>query len=282
MFAWRRCIFPGLWPSRWLSVPEPVFDSTAWRRTAAEIFALVFPGECRLCNAPLDDISRIPVCRRCLDLPQPLMAEHFCASCRTPFLNRSPLDEEGRCALCRLGVTAFDEAYSFGEYDGVLRGLIHLFKYSGVTPLGPALGEFLSRALPRDTRFDLLVPMPLHWRRLWRRGFNQSALLGRELSRRTGIPVGNVLRRRRATPAQAGLTSAARRNNVAGAFVVRGGNRLDGRHVVLIDDVLTTGATATAAAAALKRGGARRVTVLTVARVDRRKGSLAAEGGLES
>jgi ComF family protein len=131
----------------------------------------------------------------------------------------------------------------------------------------------LSQALPREQRFDVIVPMPLHWRKRLERGFNQSELLARVLSRRTGIPVLNALERRKPTAPQAGLTRAQRRSNVAGAFEAsRRRDRIDGRHVLLIDDVLTTGATASACAAVLKRAGARRVTVLTLARADRRRG----------
>jgi ComF family protein len=113
--------------------------------------------------------------------------------------------------------------------------------------------------------------MPLHWRKRLERGFNQSELLAKVLSKRTGIPVVNALRRRKSTTPQAGLTRAQRRTNVAGAFEADQRERIDGRHVLLIDDVLTTGATASACAAVLKRAGARRVTVLTLARADRRK-----------
>jgi ComF family protein len=129
----------------------------------------------------------------------------------------------------------------------------------------------MGRALPRDAAYDVIVPMPLHWRRRWQRGFNQSELLARVLGKRTGLPVANAVIRRKATAAQAGMTSAERRTNVAGAFQVRKRRFVEGRHVLLIDDVLTTGATAGACAAALKRAGARRVTVLTLARADRRR-----------
>jgi ComF family protein len=212
------------------------------------------------------------VCRRCLASPEPFLAEHFCVTCRTPFANSAPLDASGRCSLCRLGINGFDAAYSFGEYDGALRELIHLFKYGGVAPLANTLGALLSRALPRDAAVDVIVPMPLHWRRRWRRGFNQSELLARSVGQRTGVPVACAVRRRRATPPQAGLTRAERRDNVIGAFAVRDRGAVSGRRVLLIDDVLTTGATASACASVLKRCGARSVTVLTVARVDRRKG----------
>jgi len=173
--------------------------------------------------------------------------------------------------MCRNGLTGFDAAFAYGEYEGALRKLIHEFKYSRVTPLAGKLGPLLSRALPREQSFDVIVPMPLHWRKRLERGFNQSELLARVLSRRTGIPVANALRRRKGTVPQAGLTRSQRRTNVAGAFEADQRERIDGRHVLLIDDVLTTGATASACASVLKRAGARRVTVLTLARADRRK-----------
>jgi len=115
--------------------------------------------------------------------------------------------------------------------------------------------------------------VPLHWRRRWQRGFNQSGLLARAVSRRTGIPLLRALLRVRPTAVQAGLSNTRRRKNVANAFRVRrrlAGRGLRGRGVLLIDDVMTTGSTAAACAAALKRGGAARVVLLTVARVDRR------------
>jgi predicted amidophosphoribosyltransferase len=141
-------------------------------------------------------------------------AEYFCCACGTPFQNRFPLDEEGRCALCRNGLRGFEAAYCYGVYGGVLRRLIHLFKYQKVRSLEGPLADYLLRALPRDGRFDAIVPVPLHWRRRWRRGFNQCELLAREVSRRTGIPVAKALRRPLASKAQAGLTLAARRHNV--------------------------------------------------------------------
>ena len=186
-------------------------------------------------------------------------------------MNASPLDENGRCALCRHGLTGFDAAFAYGEYEGPLRKLIHEFKYSGVTPLAGKLAPLLSGALPREQTFDVIVPMPLHWRKRLERGFNQSELLAKDLSRRTGIPVANSLRSRKSTAPQAGLTRAQRRTNVAGAFEANGSERINGGYVLLIDDVLTTGATAAVCAAVLKRAGARRVTVLTLARADRRK-----------
>ena len=182
------------------------------------------------------------------------------------------MDEEGRCALCRRGLLGFDAAYSFGFYEAELRELIHLFKYGRVQPLARPLGRLLAQALPREQSFDVIVPMPLHWRKRWERGFNQSALLAREVGRRANIPVRNVLRRVKFTAAQAGLTNAKRRLNVSGAFRPKKRGILKGQRVLLVDDVMTTGATAAACARALKMAGARHVTLLTLARADRRMG----------
>jgi len=112
--------------------------------------------------------------------------------------------------------------------------------------------------------------VPLHWRRRWRRGFNQAELLAREVSRHRRIPILNALRRSKDTVNQAGLTSSGRRLNIAGAFQPREGMDLRGQRVLLIDDVFTTGATATACALALKKAGAGTVSLLTLARADRR------------
>jgi ComF family protein len=227
----------------------------------------------------LKDFSRVPVCRACLAKPEPLAAEYFCVQCRAPFLSRFPLDEEGRCGLCRRGVRGFDAAYSFGFYEDELRKLIQLFKYGRIQTLSGPLGKLLARALPHEQNFDVIVPMPLHWRKRWQRGFNQADLLAREIGRRMHVPVRNALRRTRYTESQAGLTSAKRRENVSGAFQgarravffpPKNGKALDGLSVLLIDDVMTTGATAASCARALKRGGARQVTLLTLARADRR------------
>ena len=164
----------------------------------------------------------------------------------------------------------FDAAYSYGFYEERLRDLIHVYKYDRVQPLAKPLGRLLVLALPRDREFDVLVPMPLHWRKRWQRGFNQSALLASEVSRRAGIPLARALRRVRNTSAQAGLTNAKRRANVSGAFRASNAAAVRGKRVLLIDDVLTTVATASSCARALKLAGATQVTLLTLARADRR------------
>jgi ComF family protein len=254
------------------------------------LITALFPDECRVCGESLREVSRIPVCSRCLHEPEAMDAEFFCVACKTPFLNEHPLDEDGRCTLCRLGAAGFDGVYTFGSYEGTLRTLVHLFKFEKVHTLAKPLGELLARSIPREERFDAVVAMPLHWRRRWTRGFNQSDLLAREIARRWGIPVVGAVRRVKATVPQAALTNAKRRKNVSGAFApsrrlfenpllerVLGGRfvfgerkRLQGARVLLIDDVMTTGATAAACARALKRAGAKHVTLAAVARTDRR------------
>ncbi len=143
-----------------------------------------------------------------------------------------------------------------------------------MVPLARPFGRMMARAYPRDQRFDALVPVPAHWRRRLARGFDQSVLLARELSRHTGIPVLPALRRTRHTAAQAGLTSRQRRDNIRGCFELRDPAAIRGLRLLLIDDVLTTGATANAAADVLRRGGAAWVGVFTLARADRRPARL--------
>lgn len=205
------------------------------------------------------------------------MAEYACSCCHTPFLNPHPLDEIGRCPVCRLGLSQFDAAFSYGAYDGKLRELIHLFKYQSVRPLAGPFGRLLITALPLNLAFDAVAPMPMHWFRRWRRGFNQAELLAQAVARHTGRPCLRALKRTRLASAQAGLSAAARRSNASGSFAAKPSPGLRGRHILLVDDVLTTGATARAAAGALKRAGAARVTLLTLARTDRRS-SLAVPG----
>jgi ComF family protein len=166
----------------------------------------------------------------------------------------------------------FDAAYSFGAYEDTLRELIHLFKYGRVRPLAGRLGELIVSAIPRDQAFDLVVPVPLHWRRRLERGFNQSELLANAVAKRYGLRAVSAIRRKRTTATQAGLSNAKRRLNVAGAFAIRRKAEVEGRRVLLVDDVMTTGATLSACAGVLKRAGARYVAVLTLARVDRRAG----------
>jgi ComF family protein len=181
-----------------------------------------------------------------------------------------PLDEHDLCTICRESLANFDTAYSFGSYEGPLRKLIHLFKYAKVETLAPPLSQLLLQALPLEERFDLVIAMPMHWRKQWERGFNQAELLAKPVAKRYGLKLSSTLRRKRYTKAQAGLTEAQRRENLKDSFLLRNAQQLAGTRILLIDDVFTTGATLRSAAATLKKAGATRVTALTLARVDQR------------
>lgn len=214
----------------------------------------------------------MPVCARCLESVEPISAEFACVQCRTPFVNDRPLDDNGVCLMCREGLRGYDAAFSYGSYEGTLRRLIHVFKYERVDTLASPLGALLSRAMPRDHVHDAVVAMPMHWFRRYQRGFNQADLLAREIGRRLGAPVVAPLARRWGTR-QSGLTNAERRKNVGAAFRRRNGVDIAGARVLLVDDVLTTGSSAAACARALKSAGAVHVSVLTLARADRRIGA---------
>lgn len=164
---------------------------------------------------------------------------------------------------------AFESAVSLYAFEGPVREAVHLLKYGRRTMLAPALGALLAGGAGPSVRgADLVVPVPLQLRRLRQRGFNQSLLLARALSERLGAPIdARVLRRVRGTRPQVGLHASQRAENVRGAFIVSG-RGLEGRDVLLVDDVYTTGATARECAAALARAGAR-VRVLTLARAVR-------------
>jgi ComF family protein len=157
------------------------------------------------------------------------------------------------------------------RYDDVARTLVHALKYQDRTDLAPTMGRWMARAGGEIlNEADVLVPVPLHWRRAWRRRYNQSGALAQAIARYSGLPVaGDALRRTRPTEQQIGLSRTARAANVQGAFRVADDRIADvqGRRVVLVDDVLTSGATANACARALLRAKAAQVDLLVFARV---------------
>lgn len=179
-----------------------------------------------------------------------------------------PLDEHDLCRVCRKGSVNFDAVYSFGSYDGSLRKLIHAFKYGRVESLASPLSKFLLRTLPDGEEFDVIMAVPMHWRKRIDRGFNQAELLARPVARRYGLALSSNLRRSRRTASQASLDEQQRQENLKDSFSVRRPKQLTGKRILLIDDVFTTGATLRAATTVLRAAGAARVCCLTVARVD--------------
>ena len=233
----------------------------AWK---SQLLDLVFPPLCIACRQPGGSQG---FCAACWSEVQ-FLDGPLCTRCGIPF--DVPL--EGECAACLAHPPSFDKARAILRYDDVSRTPILGLKHADRLDLVPGFGQWLERA-GRDLigGSDLIVPVPLHRFRLWRRRYNQAAELARALSRRTGLAVdtGAVIRSR-PTPSQGAMPSAkARRRNVLGAFHVPNREHVAGRHILLVDDVLTTGATAEAASRALRRAGAAGVQILALARVVR-------------
>jgi ComF family protein len=241
----------------------------AARATANALLTVTLAPHCAACARVLDVPLAGPVCEGCWSSLRAL-APPLCRSCGDPLPSWRVISVAmERCARCRRRSSAVDCARAAGDYDGALRQIIHAFKYEQRRSLARPLAQMLRQAGPDLlTDADCAVPVPLHpWRRL-RRGFNQAADLARGLD----LPLVHALSRWRPTTAQAGLTAAARRRNVRGAFVLSplhphaAHAAIGGRIIVLVDDVRTTGATLDECARVLKAAGAREVRALTVAR----------------
>jgi ComF family protein len=193
----------------------------------------------------------------------------YCEKLGTPFV--SDLGEGLLSPAAIADPPAYDRARAAARFGDVARELVHLLKYGDRLDLARPLGGWMARA-GRDllADADALVPVPLHWSRLFQRRFNQSAVLARQISKRSGVPViDDVVLRTRATPPQVGLARKERAQNVQGAFRVEPPARIrvKGKQLIVIDDVLTSGATVDACARVLRRAGATRVDVLVLARV---------------
>ena len=192
-----------------------------------------------------------------------------CAQCGLFLQGPVVLHQTSLCGFCRRNVFRFEQARSFGPYEGTLQTLIQRFKYDGLRPLARPLGKFLAEAARRleAHSWDLILPVPLHRRRQRQRGFNQAELLAAQVSKVLGVPMGSKdCVRIRDTRPQTGLRAAERRKNVTGAFHVPHPESVRTLRVLLLDDVLTTGATVNACAQALLEAGAQGVWVATLAR----------------
>ncbi|TXG83507.1 MAG: ComF family protein [Sphingomonadales bacterium] len=228
---------------------------------------LVLPPLCLACREQVRDPGTF--CARCWGQLRFLGAP-CCAQCGAPFPHE--VAPGLRCAACLASPPPYAAARACWRYGDAAAAAIVAFKHADRTEHAQALARHMLRvgAELLEPPDSVLAPVPLHWRRLWRRGYNQAALLATALAGMSGRPaVLDALVRKRATPSQQGLNRQARARNVARAFVVNPARRkrLAGTTVVLIDDVLTTGATVDACCRALLGAGVRDVRVLTVARV---------------
>ncbi len=240
--------------------------AAALRRGGKIILDIALPPLCPSCREPLGD--GVGLCAPCWS-KLALIEKPYCARLGIPFAY-----DPGPGILSMEAIAAppaYDRARAAVRYDDVARALVQRFKYHDRLDLAPMMGRWMARAgseLLADA--DALLPVPLHWRRLWARRFNQAAALAGTISEIAEVPVlHGAIARVRATPQQVGLSKPQRADNVQGAFRVPQERKADiaGRRLVLVDDVLTSGATADTCARALLRAGAAHVDVLVFARV---------------
>jgi ComF family protein len=238
------------------------------RRYAAHgITAALFAPLCAVCDTVLDEPLSGCVCGKCWDTVRP-STPPVCDACGDPLARPAH-----QCIQCSGHERVIDRARAVGEYQGTLREIIHALKYSGRRSLSRPLAERMQlRGIELLRDADCVVPVPLHWRREYQRGFNQA----RELACHLGLPMSEALVRRRQTRAQVELAADRRHSNVKHAFALRTrwfrrSPVIEGQRVVLVDDVSTTGATLEACAVVLKQGGASAVYALTAARVVSRR-----------
>ncbi|MBV8934751.1 MAG: ComF family protein [Alphaproteobacteria bacterium] len=223
----------------------------------------VLPPRCLGCGETVGEPDSL--CGRCWSAIT-FFAPPWCAACGAPFAH--PMGDDALCGACANGRRSWDRARAVLRYDRHSRHLVLGLKHGDRTHLARAFGRWMYRAgseVIGDA--DLLVPVPLHWTRLFRRRYNQAAMLALAIRSAGGPEVAaDWLVRRRRTPVQGRLGPTARERNVRGAFAIKAGRSLAGKRVVVIDDVMTTGATVEECARVLKRAGAASVAVLTLAR----------------
>lgn len=229
---------------------------------------MLYPPQCLSCGTSVTETGTL--CSTCW-ADANFITDPQCTICGYPFAY--DMGEEAICGACAAAPPAYDRARAAMVYNDRSRELILAFKHGDRTDRAPALGRWLIQAgAELLANAEIVVPVPLHWTRSFTRRFNQSALLAKVVARYADIAFSpEILTRHRRTPSQGRLNAGARQRNVQGAFAVppRYRDSLKGKRVLLIDDVLTTGATVSACAGALRRAGAVGVDVLTVARVVR-------------
>ncbi|MFN7942696.1 MAG: ComF family protein [Thermoanaerobaculia bacterium] len=231
----------------------------------AEILDLLLPAYCLACRSRLPPAgSTLGLCARCRGRLLAVDPAASCPRCARPL----PLGarEPEPCGACRDDPPAFDRLIGLWRYRSPAVDLVHALKFRRCEFLAEAAGLHLAGAVRgRGISVDLVVPVPLHWTRRLRRGYDQAEAIAIAVARDLGSPMASALRRVSATRAQARLPRDERRRNLARAFTTRRGVSVRGLRILLVDDVFTTGATSRAAARALERGGAAAVSVAVLA-----------------
>ena len=226
---------------------------------------LCFPPHCAGCRA--DTERGVHVCEQCAETAERIVAP-YCQRCSNPFDGAST--DAFTCANCANREVHFECAVAPYKSRGIVRDCIHAFKYNNALHLCPQLAAWLAETLndPRITSCiaDAFIPVPLHHVRFREREFNQAEELARLLAKQTNIPMWHALKRIRYTTTQTKLDRSERMENLHGAFRVRHTRRVKGRHLILVDDVFTTGSTVEECSRVLMRAGAASVRVITVAR----------------
>ena len=230
---------------------------------------LVLPRVCAACGC--SDVSAGGLCDRCNVALLGLVALAHCPRCGTTVGPNIPIREDG-CPGCPGTLPRFARVFRLGPYTGVLRSMIRRFKYRRQDTMLARAARMLARTVaagfsdPASTPPDLVMPVPMHWRRRLVRGFDHARALGRAVAKDIRLPVGNELVRVRHTAPQVHMPRSARIANVRGAFAVHRGDALGGSHILLLDDVTTTGATANEAARTLLRAGVAQVVLAVIAK----------------
>jgi ComF family protein len=226
---------------------------------------LFLPPVCLLCGGHLDDsASKSDFCRPCVAGVIPLGRAHCCL-CARPFPDAT---SSHLCANCLKSPPGFVRVYAAGRYQGTIKDAVHRLKHCNqlllARPLGLILGGVVAKAGPAK-RFDCILPVPLHQHRLRARGYNQAVEIARPLARQLKLPMQTgLLQRSRRTRPQQGLSAGERRRNLRNAFTLAG--QLTGARVLLVDDIMTTGATVQECCRTLLRGGAKEIQVAVVGR----------------
>jgi ComF family protein len=230
------------------------------RTAALRVLDFALPPRCAGCGVVVSDVhSFCPDCWRQIEF----LGNSGCSTCGLPL----QATEQTSCGACLARPPRIARIRAAVAYDELSRSLAIRLKYGRKVAIARTMARYMAPLVAAGGE-QLLVPVPLHRTRLWMRGFNQSALVARELSRRLGIASDSLaLRRMRRTPPLKGMSPLQRRKTVAGAFRVRDKAAIAGKTVILVDDVLTTGSTADACARTLKRAGAARVELVSWARV---------------